>query len=153
MHAAIHMTAVAIAWIAVSSLFTWSYQTASSCNFKLGLSSKIGTQKWTIIVCKGNTPGSNYWILPQFTRTLTMDNYTVYKVILLSWPVSSRSQVVMSHFFCISTHWGRMTHICVSKSTIIASDNGLSPSRRQTIIWTNAGILLIRPLGTNFSEI
>ena len=51
------------------------------------------------------------------------------------------------------THWGRVTHICVSKLTIIGSDNGLSPGRRQTIIWTNDGILLIRPLGTNFSEI
>ena len=27
--------------------------------------------------------------------------------------------------------------------TIIRSDNGLSPSRHQAIIWTNAGILLI----------
>ena len=45
-----------------------------------------------------------------------------------------------------------MTHICVSKLTIIGSDNGLSPGRRQAIIWTNAGILLIRPLGTNFNE-
>ena len=36
--------------------------------------------------------------------------------------------------------------------TIIGSDNGLSPDRRQAIIWTNAGILLIWPLGTNFSE-
>ena len=44
-------------------------------------------------------------------------------------------------------------HICVSKLTIIGSDNGLSPERRQAIIWTNAGILLIGPLGTNFSEI
>ena len=51
------------------------------------------------------------------------------------------------------THWGRVTHICVAYLTINASDNGLSPSRRQAIIWTNAGILLIRPLGTNFSEI
>ena len=51
------------------------------------------------------------------------------------------------------THWGRLTHICVSKLTIISSDNGLSPSRRQAIIWTNAGILLIGPLGANFSEI
>ena len=51
------------------------------------------------------------------------------------------------------THWGRVTHICVSKLTIIGSDNGLSPGRRQTIIWTNAGILLIGPLGINFSEI
>ena len=50
------------------------------------------------------------------------------------------------------THWGRVTHICVSNPTIIGSDNGLSPSRRQAIIWTNVGLLLIRPLGTNFSE-
>ena len=51
------------------------------------------------------------------------------------------------------THWGRVTHICVSELTVIGSDNGLSPGRRQAIIWTNAGILLIRTLGTNFSEI
>ena len=50
------------------------------------------------------------------------------------------------------THWGRVTHICVSRLTITGSDNGLSPGRRQAIIWTNAGVLLIGPLGTNFSE-
>ena len=51
------------------------------------------------------------------------------------------------------THWGRVMHICVGKLTIIGSDNGLSPERCQAIIGTNAGILLIGPLGTNFSEI
>ena len=53
------------------------------------------------------------------------------------------------------THWGRVTHIhvCVSKLTIFGLDNGLSPDRRQAIIWTNAGILLIGSLRTNFSEI
>ena len=50
------------------------------------------------------------------------------------------------------THWGRVTHICVGNLTIIGSDNGLSPGRRQAITWTNVGILLIGPLGTNFSE-
>ena len=45
-----------------------------------------------------------------------------------------------------------MTHICVGKLTIIDSDNGLSPGRHQAIIWTNARILLIGPLGTNFIE-
>ena len=50
------------------------------------------------------------------------------------------------------SHWGRVTHICVGKLTIIGSDNGLSPGRRQAIIWTNAGILLIWPLETKFSE-
>ena len=38
----------------------------------------------------------------------------------------------------VLTHWGRMTHICVSN---------------RAIIWTNAGILLTGPLGTNFNEI
>ena len=52
----------------------------------------------------------------------------------------------------IKTHWGRVTHIYVIRLTITGSDNDLSPGRRQTIIWTDAGILLIGPLGTNFSE-
>ena len=51
------------------------------------------------------------------------------------------------------THWGWVTHICVCKLTIIDSDNGLSPGRRQAIIWINAGILFIKPRGTNFNEI
>ena len=42
-------------------------------------------------------------------------------------------------------HWGRVTHICVSKLTIIGSDNGLSPDRRQAIICTKAGLLSIGP--------
>ena len=50
------------------------------------------------------------------------------------------------------THWGRVTHICVGNLTIIGSVNGLSPGRRKAITWTNAGLLLIGPLGTNFSE-
>ena len=51
------------------------------------------------------------------------------------------------------TYWGRVTHICVGKLTIIGPDNGLLPGRHQAIIWTNAGILSIGPLaclGTNF---
>ena len=48
------------------------------------------------------------------------------------------------------THW--VTHIWVSDLTSIGSDHSLSPGRRQAIIRTNAGILLIRPVGKNFSE-
>ena len=62
--------------------------------------------------------------------------------------------LTLSYFYYfILTHWGRVTHICVGNLTIIGPDNGLSPSRRQAIIWTNAGILLIGPCGINFSEI
>ena len=62
------------------------------------------------------------------------------------WTIRNKSQTLL-------THWGRVPHICVGKTTIIGSDNGLSPGRRQAIIWTNAGILLIVTIGTNFSEI
>ena len=41
----------------------------------------------------------------------------------------------------VLTHWA------------IGQDNGLSPGRRQAIIWTNDGILLIVPVRTNFNEI
>ena len=44
------------------------------------------------------------------------------------------------------THGG---HICISKLSIIRSDDVLLPGRRQTIIWTNAAILLIN-LRNNF---
>ena len=89
--------------------------------------------------------------------------------------VHDATQIFVQHYFCsisaplvhthcvptvtpiacealLLTQWGRVTHICVSKLTNIGSDNGLSPGRRQAIIWTNAGILLIGPLGTNFNE-
>ena len=46
-----------------------------------------------------------------------------------------------------------MAHICVSEIIIIGSDNGFSPGRRQAIIWTSAGILLIGSFGIHLSEI
>ena len=46
-----------------------------------------------------------------------------------------------------------MTHIRIRKLASIGSDNGLSTGRRQAIRQTYGGILLIEPLGTNFSEI
>ena len=51
------------------------------------------------------------------------------------------------------THWGQVTHICIGDLTVIVSDNGLSPDRRQNITWAETGILLIGLLETNFNEI
>ena len=51
---------------------------------------------------------------------------------------------VLSKTDCGSlTHWDRVTHICVGYLTIIDLVKGLSPGRRQVIIWNNSGILLI----------
>ena len=75
------------------------------------------------------------------------------------WDVTAESRAWMGNYnyfwmmIHALTHWGRVTHICVSKLTSIASDNSLSPGRRQAIIWNNVGILLIGPLGTNFNQI
>ena len=53
----------------------------------------------------------------------------------------------------VLTHWGRVTHIYISKVTNIGSDSGLSPGMCQAIIWINAGIMSIQTLGTHFNEI
>ena len=82
----------------------------------------------------------------------------LFSVLLFVWVWFWRHIILsLQKYTCITTvlltHWGRVTHICVSKLAIIGSDKDLSPGRGQAIIWTNAGILLIGPFGTNFSEI
>ena len=62
---------------------------------------------------------------------------------------SFKCRYIKSYIYKSLTHWGRLTHICVSNLAIIGSDNGLSSDRHQAIILTNAGILLIGPLETN----
>ena len=85
---------------------------------------------------------SNIWVkIYQFS----------FKEMLLKM-LSAKHQTYFSGINVL-THWGWVMHICINKPTIIGSDNGLSPGRRQAIIKTNAGILLIPTLGTNFSEI
>ena len=70
-----------------------------------------------------------------------------------NWNQNALCESMLPRNWVHLTHWGRVTHMCVSELTIIGSDNGLSPGRRQAIIWNNAGLLLMEPLGTNFSEI
>ena len=81
------------------------------------------------------------------TRQETFTFWDLVSLLLEIWQYDLMTYWATS----IYSHWGRVTHICVGKLTIIGSDNGLSPGRRQAIIWTNTGILLIEPLGTNFS--
>ena len=67
--------------------------------------------------------------------------------------ISTETGLYKFHFITINSLRLSGNYICVSKLTIIGSDNGLSPGRRQAIIWTNAGILLIQSIGKNFNEI
>ena len=80
-------------------------------------------------------------------------NYLIHPLIPSTNTTKRTRKRLHTYFQYYLTHWGLVTHICVVILTIIGSDNGLSPGRRQAIIWTIAGILLTAPLGTNFIEI
>ena len=104
------------------------------------------------VMAEAELTASNYlnqcWLIlldpyEQTSGTFELPKLFFEKSICKKWDIS------FSHRL---THWGRVTHIGGGEQTIIGSDNGLSPGRRQAIIWTNAGILSIGPLGTNFNE-
>ena len=84
-----------------------------------------------------------------------LENYYYYPTWILTFFSETKSMALcmLPQSWLVNSLRPRDTYICISKLTIIGSDNGLSPDRRQAIIWTNAGLLLIGPLRTNFSEI
>ena len=88
-------------------------------------------------------PGDAKYVMFAMWANCTMYLYVLIKISIQINPGDTKNTSLL-------THWSLVKHICV---TNIGSDNGLSPGRRQAIIWNNAGILLIGPLGTNFSEI
>ena len=101
---------------------------------------------------------SVYYATPTFNHFLTNSNANANNGIKTDAIHCAQICLWCDCYFVTTVHpyeayEGRVTHTFVNKLTIISSDNGLSPDRRQAVIWTNAGILLIGPLGTNFSEI
>ena len=118
------------------------------CDLQMGCSGLTRTRRYQdVSPCNGHRVGYS-----------TFTGHTIISFIIENTP---ERHVIMTQgngapFIILMiplTHWGRVTHIYVGNLAIIGSDNGLSPGRPQAIIWTNAGILLIGPLGTNFSEI
>ena len=119
--------------------------------FDLCLNKRLSKQPWGWWF---ETPSRPLWRHCNELKTSSPISGENYEITVSVWDIHvCRNGSVNEVSFVKLTHWGRVTHICVSKLTIIGSDNGLSPGRRQAIIWTNAGIWLIRTLGTNFSEI
>ena len=100
------------------------------------------------------------WISLRFVPKGLIDNNSALIQVMVWWQTVDKPLPDPVHWRRYAalggdelTHWGPVMHICVSKLTTIGSDNGLSPGRRQAIIRTNAGIVLIGPLRTNSSEI
>ena len=69
------------------------------------------------------------------------------------WIPRTKDQLRGKCFHLMTSSWNPRASVCVGNLATIDSDNGLSPGRRQAIIWTNAGILLIAPLRTNYRQI
>ena len=65
-----------------------------------------------------SVPRSCMWMLLSYTYWLSVSLLYVLRIF---------ADQSMPDISTILTHWGRETHICVSKLTIIGSDNGLSP--------------------------
>ena len=80
-------------------------------------------------------------------------NITMLYCTELSWKSTvlqnQNMSVLIKHYHV----WLSEAEWSVSKLTSIGSDNGLGSGRCQAIFWTNTGVLLIRTLGTNLSEI
>ena len=71
---------------------------------------------------------------------------------ILHWELDMHSQNRYSMKAFINALWITRYERWVIKA-IIGSDNGLSPVRRQAIIWSNAGLLLIGLMRSTFIEI
>ena len=117
-----------------------SYNTISMC--------------WILLFWHKN-PGQRVTVntteIPIITELLgILGQPNTYHIVIIHIRLSKQWQDIWT---LMLTHWGWVKHICIGNLTIIGSDNGSSPGRRQAIIRANAGILLIGPLGTDFSEI
>ena len=104
-------------------------------------------------ICHDRHPTAHWWnVLCTFNGC---QRFTFVIVILCSLPYWILYPLYLYLMIIKCILYVGSGHLCGainSKLTIIGSDNGLSPDRRQAIIWTNTGILSIRPLGTKLSE-
>ena len=101
-----------------------------------------------------------WWKCAQLTRMFTLWQSHVVWPITNTDVLSFQKIPVRSPSVCETAETGMRSvslgyiyiYTYARKLSTIGSDNGLSPGRRQAIIWTTARIMLIEPLGTNFSE-
>ena len=137
-------------------LFFWAFDYVSKPSLKLfHLSIRGPCQRKGQNQCSTDIRVIDRWTSQQIDSCMIThsDLLEFHSLPQLCISISMSICFIIIYKYLLLNHWGRVTDICDSKLPIIGFDNGLSPGRRQAIIWTNAGILLIRTSGTNFSEI
>ena len=97
-------------------------------------------RRQAVFLCwmQDSNPGSQ---TPKFSSRYDMPKWNMYKVGVFLLVIIRSTNVMFTLFkknlvtgLIENIHWGRVTHICVNKLSILGSDNGLSPGRRQAII-------------------
>ena len=123
----------------------------SRCNLHIVCWGKVGCEWGTIRVYFGVTCVCFITrivpVLPQGLRP------TSIFLFMSKYHLKNTNKILKKKTFRFNSLRPSGAYICVSERTTIGSDNGLAPSRRQAIIWTNVEMILIQTLGTNFSEI
>ena len=105
---------------------------------------------WVQLVFHSSYLILNWWA---YTFLIHIQVKYKYKIPFMIWRLQTTfSNVFSSMKMCEFRLQFHRTHICISKRDHRWSINGLAPVRHQTVIWTNAGLMLSRHLWTNFSE-
>ena len=88
---------------------------------------------WPFICWGINREATSYHL----TFVLPLFGWRLWSLIILYYTECggyNGDDVLFHKLILLLTHWGRVTHIWVNKLSILGSDNGLSPGRRQAII-------------------
>ena len=105
------------------------------------------------------------WNKRHFVSYYTSNCVKISSTSICGWVVVLQLYIIYVLLFCISKETFVDCQLCTSlpeaewcinasvNFAIIVLDNGLLPEWHLAIIWTNAGILLIGPLWTSFSDI
>ena len=97
---------------------------------------------------------ANIWNRTQLCASIMTSLNLIGSQLIMIWmqTVSELTCIVVNNWISMisfKSRWGRVTYICVGKTIIIDSDDGLASCQWQSIILTNAGILFIGPLKQN----
>ena len=91
--------------------------------------------------------------LTYYQLLVTPDKFdTTGKSVLVYSKVAVIEAFILSELLWLNPwslpHWVRVTHICAPiNQTTVSLDNGLSPVRRQAIIWADGDLFFVEPLG------
>ena len=134
-----HRFKSAFLWFAFRLLYGRSFIRTFGQHSLYGIQSLCGSLRQTLMCSKTNLSSAE---LPKYIKIDNQNYFMFSRDIILSNIYDTSTKCVL--------HNADLYESC--QLTIICSDIGYSPGRREAIIWTNARILLIEPFGTKLKK-